>query len=202
LELSNITVTIVPLEEYKGALEKIWVYCTECGRKWKAEPHSLLQGKGCSVCSSIRGGMKLRKSHSQFVGELYEKYPHLIVNSQYTTMYDNINFTCSVCHNTFDRIAADIFYNGGCPFCNVNSLPQRQPKSLKCFLQDLHRVNGDIVYLDGYVKASEKLHVKCEICGHDWWAIGTSLTSGVGCPVCNMSHGEKRIREYLHNYQY
>ena len=44
------------------------------------------------------------------VDELYEKYPTLIVNSEYITMHDNVNFTCSVCHNNFDRAAADIFY--------------------------------------------------------------------------------------------
>ena len=70
------------------------------------------------------------------------------------------------------------------------------------FLQDLFKINRDIVYLDGYVKASEKLHVKCKICGHDWWPIGTSLTSGFGCPVCNMSHGERKIRDYLWNNNY
>ena len=204
LELKNITTTIIPLENYKGALEKIWVRCTECGNQWQVEPHSLLQGKGCNVCSSIRGGIKQRKTHEQFVNELREKYPTLIVNSEYITMHHNVNFTCSVCHNTFDRIASDVFYDGGCPICNVNNLPQRQPKSLEQFLQDLFQINNDIVYLDGYVKASEKLHVKCKICGHDWWPIGTSLTSGFGCPVCNMSHGERKIRDYLcdHNYRY
>lgn len=199
LELSYITNTIIPIESYKGALEKILVECTECGNKWYVEPHSLLQGKGCNVCSSINGGIKQRKTHSQFVSEMYEKYPNIIINSQYITMHHNINFTCLNCHNTFDRIAADIFYNGGCPICNINNLPQRQPKTLDQFLNDLYKVNSNIIYLDGYTKASAKLHVKCKICGHDWWAMGTSLTSGFGCPVCNMSHGERKIGTYLND---
>lgn len=202
LELGRITNTITPLEPYKGALEKIWVQCSECGSKWHVEPHSLLQGKGCNVCSSIRGGIKQRKTHDQFVSELYEKYPNLVVNSQYTTMHHNINFTCLDCHNTFDRIARDIFYDGGCPICNVDNLPQRQPKSLDQFLDDLYHINQDVVYLDGYTKVSEKLHVKCKICGHDWWPVGTSLTSGFGCPICNMSHGERKIKDYLNNGAY
>jgi histidinol-phosphate aminotransferase len=69
------------------------------------------------------------------------KYPNLIVNNEYVTMHHNINFTCLDCHNTFDRIAADIFYNGGCPVCNVNNLPQRQPKTLEQFLIDLQQIN-------------------------------------------------------------
>ena len=202
LELNRITDTIIPLEEYKGALEKIWVKCDNCGNQWHVEPHSLLQGKGCNICSSIRGGTKQRKTHDQFVSELHERYPNLIVNSQYTTMHHNINFTCLDCYNTFDRMAADIFYDGGCPICNVNNLPQRQPKTLDQFLDDLYRVNGDVIYLDGYTKASEKVHVKCKICGYDWWTVGTSLTSGFGCPTCNMSHGERKIRQYLYNGAY
>lgn len=201
-ELSKVTTTIVPLEEYKTALTKIWVKCTECGRMWQVEPNSLLQGKGCSVCNSIRGGKKLRKSHDQFVHELFEKYPNLVVNSKYITMHHNVNFTCTECNNTFDRVAADIFYNGGCPICNVNNLPQRQPKSLEKFLLDLQQTNGDISYIDGYTKASDRVHVKCNICGHDWYPVGTSLTSGVGCPICNMSHGERKIKDYLNSYGY
>ena len=202
LELNRVTDSIIPLERYKGALEKILVQCTECGNKWYVEPHSLLQGKGCNICSSIRGGLKQRKTHDQFVSELYEKYPNIIVNSKYITMHHNINFTCLNCHNTLDRIATDIFYDGGCPICNVNNLPQRQPKDLNQFLNDLHHINKNIIYLDGYVKASEKLHVKCKICGHDWRPVGTSLTSGFGCPSCNMSHGERKIRDYLLDGEY
>ena len=201
-ELSNITTTIIPLEEYQTALTKILVKCVECGRQWRVEPNSLLQGKGCNVCSSIRGGIQIRKSHNQFVNELTERYPHLVVNSEYITMHHNINFTCTDCHNTFDRVAADIFYNGGCPICNVNNLPQRLPKPLEQFIIDLHQVNSDISYIDGYTKASERVHVKCNICGHEWNPIGTSLTSGFGCPVCNMSHGERRIKDYLNSNSY
>jgi rubrerythrin len=197
LELNKITTTIVPLEKYKGALEKIFVECTECGHQWYVQPHSLLQGKGCNVCSSIRGGSKQRKTHEQFVDELYEKYPNLTVDSPYTTMHDSVTFSCSVCNHTFERVAADIFYNGGCPICNVNNLPQRQPKELDTFLNDLYKKNKDIVYLDGYTKAYSKLHVRCKKCGHDWWAVGTSITAGVGCPSCNISHGEKHIKTYL-----
>jgi hypothetical protein len=201
-ELSKVTTTIVPLEEYVTALSKIWVQCTECERKWQVEPNSLLHGKGCNVCSSIRGGLKQRKSHDQFVKELFEMYPRLIVNSEYITMHHNINFTCLDCHNTFDRMAADIFYDGGCPICNVNNLPQRQPKALEQFLIDVRQINSDIIYLDGYTKASDRVHVKCMVCGHDWRPIGTSLTSGSGCPVCNMSHGERKIKDYLSNHDY
>ena len=203
-ELFKVTTTIIPMEEYKTALTKILVQCTECGRKWRVEPNSLLHGKGCNACSSIRGGLKNRKTHQQFVDELFAKYPSLIVNSLYTTMHDNINFTCTVCNNTLDRLAADIFYDGGCPICNVKNLPQRQPKTLDEFLYDVYKIHSNIVYVDGYIKASDRVHVRCTVCGHHWNPVGTSLTSGFGCPICNMSHGERRIQTYLndHNYDY
>jgi hypothetical protein len=201
-ELLKVTTTIVPIEEYKTALTKILVECVECGRKWKVAPSSLLQGNGCNVCSSVRVGEKIRKSHSQFVSELFERHSNLVVNSEYITMHHNINFTCTDCHNTFDRMAADIFYDGGCPFCNLNNLPQRQPKTLEQFLIDVDQINKDVIYIDGYTKASDRVHVKCKVCNHEWWPIGTSLTSGFGCPMCNMSHGERRIKDYLNIHTY
>ena len=66
----------------------------------------------------------------------------------------------------------------------------------------MQQINKDISYIDGYTKASSRVHVKCNICEYEWSPIGTSLTSGTGCPVCNMSHGERKIKDYLSSHMY
>jgi hypothetical protein len=44
-----------------------------------------------------------------------------------------------------------------------------------------------------------KVWWKCKECDREWKATIASRNNGIGCPGCNESKGEKRIREYLKN---
>lgn len=196
-ELAKMNPNITPLEPYAGALTKIHVRCKICKNEWNVEPHSLLQGKGCNVCSSARAGLKSRKSHTKFIKEMTQKHPELIVNGTYVDSWTSISCTCVNCNRTFNVKPADILSRKGCPKCNIDNLPQRQAKPFQQFVSELKSINPDIIVLGGYTKASERVDVKCNICGHQWSPIGTSLTSGFGCPRCAQSRGEKVISQFL-----
>jgi hypothetical protein len=131
-ELSKISDTIIPLEEYKGALVKILVHCNDCGNEWMVEPHSLLSGKGCNICRSKLGGMKQRKTHIQFITEINELHPDLIINTQYIDSWTEVNCTCKRCKNNFDSKPVNLLSNKGCPYC---VLPHGE-KRISKYLQD------------------------------------------------------------------
>lgn len=196
-ELSKITLSIVPLEEYVNAYTKILVECEECGKRWKVNPHSLLRGSGCRECSAIKAGLRRRKTHEQFISEMSELHPELIIHTQYIDSWTKISCTCKQCNRTFNVSPADILHRDGCPKCNVDHLPQRQPKALQTFMNDLYAVHKTIEIIGEYTKASNRVDVKCTVCGHEWSPVGTSLTSGTGCPICSQSHGERNIAKYL-----
>lgn len=196
-EYNSINSPIDIIGKYINANTHIAVRCKTCGKIFEMSPKVILRGGGCKKCSSKKAAKRLKKSSECFEIELKEKYPSIILKSKYTLMSENIAFYCEDCGNTFERKAADIYYNGGCPICNVRNLPQHSPKTLEDFLEDVKKINPDIEYISGYIKASERVNVRCRVCKHCWAPIGTSLTSGSGCPVCNKSHGERKIESFL-----
>ena len=54
-ELSNITNTIISLEDYNGCNNKILCYCLVCKNIFYATPQKLLQHRGCPFCRISKG---------------------------------------------------------------------------------------------------------------------------------------------------
>ena len=52
-----------------------------------------------------------------------------------------------------------------------------------------------------FLTVNKKMKFKCLQCGHIWMAKPNNLITGErsGCPMCNVSKGEKRIKEILKN---
>lgn len=198
-ELMDIAPTITPLEKYINARTKILCKCMVCGNNFSSTPDNLLHGKGCPVCAVVKRGIKRRKSNEQFLKEMEEKHPELIVNTEYKSSFEKVNCTCTICGRNFDAIPANLTYGTGCPECGNRKIGEKLSKSLEQFEEDLYKINPNITIVGPYTKQSAHIHVKCNICGHEWEPFGTSLLAGVGCPICRMSHGERRVDLYLHN---
>lgn len=199
-ELMDISPTIIPLEKYINARIKILCKCMVCGNNFSSTPDNLLHGKGCPTCATVKRGLKRRKTNEQFSKEMKEKHPELIVNTEYKTAFRKVNCTCTICGTNFDAIPANLTYSTGCPNCGNKRIGEKLSKPLKQFEEDLYKINPNITVIGPYIKQSTHIHVKCNICGHEWEPFGTSLLSGAGCPICCMSRGERRIDLYLHNY--
>lgn len=50
-ELSKVNNSIRPLEEYRGANNKIEFECLTCGNRWSARPQNILHGQSCPECA-------------------------------------------------------------------------------------------------------------------------------------------------------
>lgn len=53
-DLSAVSKTIIPLEEYVNGSTKMRFKCDECGHEWAARPHDVLRGTGCPKCARRR----------------------------------------------------------------------------------------------------------------------------------------------------
>ncbi len=49
-DLKAVTDTIIPLEPYVRALQKIRFKCTKCEHEWSATPDNIQRGRGCPAC--------------------------------------------------------------------------------------------------------------------------------------------------------
>ena len=75
-ELSKISSTIIPLEEYELLNKKIMVKCSLCTHIWNVTPKSLLQGNGCPQCARKRNANSRKKSIEQLTldGKLIQTF--------------------------------------------------------------------------------------------------------------------------------
>lgn len=121
-ELSLITDTITPLEEYGNAKEKIWVECNLCGHEWQVEPDGLLQGRGCSECAKVESHNRQVKSNGQFLQELFEINPMLTPLEPYYNDHTKILVRCEI-HNYTWHVAPNkiLHRRTGCPKCSLYS---------------------------------------------------------------------------------
>lgn len=85
-------------------------------------------------------------------------------------------------------------------------------KTHEQFINDLKNINKNIEVLSTYVKAKEKIKVKCKICGHEWEATPNNLLRGRSCPKCKTEKIKKsRLKtleqfieeaNLIHNFKY
>lgn len=197
-DLSLISNTIVPLEKYINAKTKIKIKCLVCENEFYNTPDNLLRGEKCPICALKQRGLKRRKSHDTFVQEMNAMHPELIVQSQYKTSFDKVLCTCQVCGCVFNGTPARMLTGSGCPECANKKISQKLTKPYTQFKDELLSINPNIEIIGEYIRQSEHLCVKCNICHHEWSPLGTSLLSGFGCPMCSNSHGENMIDKYLH----
>lgn len=159
----------------------------------------LQQGHGCPYC----GGTKKLDFHE--VKKRFEDNNYTLLETEYN---GNLKPMKCYCNNHPDKIqytTANKFKQGyGCPYCarlkpdNKNNLAKKFPKLLIEWNYDKNKL-----YPSEYTPFSNKeVWWKCNE-GHEWKAqISSRTNKNSGCPICNESKGEKRIREWVENYKY
>ena len=121
------------LGNYIDAKTKIWFICLDCGHKWLSSPDNLLRRNGCPKCSLINRGKKRRKTNEQFLQEMEEKHPELIVNSEYISSEVKVNCTCRICGNNADYYPVTLTHGtGGCFICGNKKISEALTMSSIC----------------------------------------------------------------------
>ena len=107
-----------PLEEYKGAREKILFQCLECeDHKFQSSPDNLLnKTQRCPICASKDGGEKHRRTlltKNNMFANVHPEYVDCLVdkNNAYEYSYGSnkiVSWLCPNCNKIFEK-----------PFCEI-----------------------------------------------------------------------------------
>lgn len=194
-EVARITSSIIPIEEYKGARTPILHRCIKHNVEWKALPGNILQGCGCAECAKEKIIQKNTKPHEQYIHELKEKCPGIICIEDYQGAEVPILHQCLKMGHKFLSRPADKLSGKGCPKCSGTYQMTNDE-----FVMKLHTVNPDIEPLDPYVTMKTPIRYRCKKDGYVWEAIPNSVIHGSGCPQCNESSGERKIRQWLERH--
>ena len=150
--LNKVNPAVIVRGEYKTSKSKILVECSVCGNKWSASPNTLLKGCGCPTCNHKRGGLKIRKTHEQFVKELENINPDVEVIGEYIGNKSLIKLRCKKCENEWDTKPNSLISSrSGCPRCKSS----HGEKAISKFLD-----------LNGYKYIPQKKFNDCKYIGY------------------------------------
>lgn len=201
-KLNKINPNITPLEKYIGARTKILVKCNICKHEWSASPSNLTNKtpKGCPICGRVKAKNSRTKKHEDFVNEISNVNKHIKILEKYKNALTPIKCLCLIHNEEFYTAPSHLLYNEiGCQKCRSQKISNALIKDSSKFLEEVNAVNPLINVIGNYKGNHRKIDLECKVCKNKWSASPNSILSGSGCPKCNMSRGERYIRNYLDN---
>jgi len=176
--------------KYTCAGEKIEVICYIHGSFFPLA-NSFLSGSGCRKCEAESRRLSLEEFEEKAKEVHGDRYG--LSKLIYTGTQEKIEVICRI-HGSFFPIAENFLRGHGCKKCSDDV----KKSSTKEFKEKARKEHGDRYGLSKvkYVTAKKKIEVICYIHGSFFPKAGHFL-SGTGCPQCNLSKGEEKIRKIL-----
>lgn len=163
--------------------------CDKCNNhEFEMTPNNFSRGQRCPKCFGTH-----KKTTEEFKEEVFKKYKsEYIVIGDYKNALTKIEIKHNLCGNSWSIKPTNLLSGFGCPVCYGNI-----KKTNEEYVEELFEVNPNIEALDEYHTNTDKLRFRCKLDNHIWITTADSVLRGHGCPVCNESKGEKKIRKYL-----
>ena len=118
--LSIVNPDIEILGKYVNSKTPILCRCKIDGNEWEGIPSALLAGRKCMVCAG-----KIKKTHEQFLEELYLVNPNIIVLGEYINYDTPILCKCKIDGNEWCASPNNLLSYKGCPRCKKSQGERR-----------------------------------------------------------------------------
>jgi very-short-patch-repair endonuclease len=125
--------------------------------------------------------MPRRKTNVEFLTEMAERQPTILVLEEYKGTHVPISCKClkEGCGCEFCAEPNDMLHGHGCPRCGGT-----KKKTDAEFKEYMASISPNIIVLGTYVNDKAKILCECKIDGHQWETMPHHLVKGHGCPVC------------------
>jgi hypothetical protein len=181
------------LVEYKNTKTLVKIICPSHGL-FLQRPEHHMRGQGCSQCGNLQKGISQRNNLQSFIekAKLIHKDKYDYSLAIYLTSKIKIKIICPI-HGIWEQKPNHHLLGKGCRQCSGSA-----KLTTEIFVNralEIHENKYDyslVVYKGHY----EKVNVICPIHGIFEQGAGSHL-SGVGCPQCIESKGEKEIFNFL-----
>lgn len=180
---------------YVNSKTKVCIICPEHGEFWQT-PNSHLSGSGCAECAQCKKWTtekfitESNKVHNNFYN--YDKTNYINCNTK-------VVITCPI-HGDFEQTPLMHVRGQGCPHCRNKKIADKVKLTTEEFIEKAFRIHGDTYDYSKveYTYTDKPVTIICRKHG-EFQQIAHVHLKGAGCPICNMSHGEHLIRNYLYN---
>lgn len=152
----------------------------------------------CGVCNGRN------RNTEDFKIMLAEILPDIEVIGEYIGARERIKVRCKVCGKEWEPLAYNLLSGYGCPRCYDERRVELHHKEDNIKLEKLQTMHPDIEFIKIPYYARDNVVCRCKVCGCEWEASYTNLTSSyhsTGCPKCKQSEGEEKIDKLLSDWE-
>ena len=124
---------------------------------------------------------------SEYKEKLRKKGIDVEILGTYKSSSSRIQVCCKTCGHIWSPQADTLLSgNSRCRMCGIKRNGEAHRKSHEQFLIEVQQRNPNVEVLGRYIKASERIQVKCRVCGNEWKPVANSLVckKPSSCPVC------------------
>lgn len=182
LFIKNQNVKVI--DKYNGSTTKITHHCLVHDVYWKTTPSRVLNGAGCEMCRKEKFRAMRCKSKQQYIDEVNEINPYIIVLEDYIDSKTPILHKCSIHDVEWNAYPDGILKGCGCPECGKEKIGDKNRKTHAQYIEELKNLNSNIIVIDTYINAITPILHKCLIDEHEWYATPANILFGTGCPKC------------------
>lgn len=211
--IENNTKCTLISSTYKGIQHHLDFLC-ECGKKFKAPFQSFQNGKiTCNDCA-IRDRSKKQAHDYSYVKHFIEIESNSgckLLSEEYINNSTKMQFECE-CGNEFQASWAHFRKTTRrCKECSKLRKSESQRSNTSEFKTKVFELVGDEYDVLGeYVRARDKIKVRHNICGGEYYVTPDNFLRGKRCPQCKESVGESEVRDcldfmsikYIHQHSY
>ena len=193
-ELKELFPNLELIGEYNGDKNYLTVKCTIHDYVFKSKPVWLRHGHGCQKCYDDRRGNALRRSLEDVIADARKthgnKYDYSKI-TDYKNGHTKVSIICPI-HGEFEMTMNHHINGQGCPRC------AGKYKTTEEVIKEFIKVHGD-EYDYSKVEYKGRTVPVCIICPKHGEFLQTpdNHLEGKGCPKCNSSKLEKKIRKFL-----
>lgn len=191
-DLKNKNSNIEVLEEYINSYTPILHKCLIDNYEWNAAPSNILSGTGCPKCAG-----NIRMTQKEYIEKVFSVNKNIEVLGEYVNANTPILHKCLM-HNIEWKISPSNVLKGcGCKECLKEKL-HKNAKTHEQYVEELKNINPYIEVIGTYVDAKTPILHRCLIDNNEWYTNPCNiLYSNCGCPKCNESSGERKVRLWL-----
>ena len=182
LKINNSTVEVVG--QYVNSHTPILHHCLIHDVFWKTTPARALAGVGCEECRKEKFRQVRCKTHEQYVSEVEEVNPDVVVVGRYMDAKTPIEYYCKKHHIFWTTYPDNILKSCGCEECGKEKIGNKNRKTHDEYLKELNEINPNIEVVEYYNGTNTPILHRCKIDNYKWTAAPANILSGKGCPKC------------------
>jgi very-short-patch-repair endonuclease len=184
------------LVNYVNQKTKLKIICKKHGL-FEQLYYNHLSGSKCPICV----GNNIKRDNKTFIRDaigIYgeNKFDYGLV--EYVNNTKLIKIKCNKCNNVFNTIPYNFLRGCGCKMCNRKKLSDSRVRSVDEIKKIANNVHNNIYDYSLLVSVNSRKKVKIVCHKHGVFEQILSIhLRGHGCPLCNISKGEFKIKQWL-----